>query len=101
MIRLGVFFDKVNKKEKKIFMLYQQNHNKLLHRGQILSDIQEEILHQIILETRIILNNMEKNNLKIDIYGSRDGHKNAMKFMKYIRECYPDSDLLGYRKIVD
>ncbi|MFT5662179.1 MAG: hypothetical protein ACI9TV_002827 [Sulfurimonas sp.] len=101
MIRLGVFFDKVDENETNIFSLYQQNHNKLLHTGQILSNLQAEILHQIILETRIILNNVEKDKLKIDIYGCKDGHDNAMKFMKYIRECYPDSNLLGHRKITD
>ncbi|MDB2562818.1 hypothetical protein N9X61_04365 [Sulfurimonas sp.] len=99
MSRLGVFFDESHEDESNMFSLYQQNHNKLLHRGQILSNVQEEILHEIILETKIILNKAENKQIKIDVYGIEDGHDNAIKFIKYIRDYYPDADLLGYKKI--
>jgi len=100
MMRLGIFFDEKHEDEATIFSLYQQNHNKLLHRGQMLSCVQEEILHEIILETKSILDKLEDKRIKIDVYGVKDGHENALKFIHYIRESYPDLDLLGYKKVI-
>ena len=99
MIKVGVFFDIMNEEETKIYSFYQQNHNQLLHRGQIFSDLQEEILHQTILETKNLLHKLEDKEFKIDVYGYKDGHDNAIKFINYIQEHYPESCILGYIKV--
>ena len=99
MIRLGIFFDSLTEKESEIFNLYQQNHNRILHRGQILSEIQDEILHEIIKETIHIIEKLKDKELRIDVYGYRDGHDNALKYLHYIREQKFNSALLGNIKL--